>query len=102
MPLEGKRGELLERTEEGTLLEPRASLPLELEERSFGFGSGVYMPCLLALCVLRKYLLQNSLLHSSQYASGLKMRSVAAAAAAAAAEELVAEDTPFNIALLDW
>lgn len=31
------------------------------------------MPCLFALCVLRKYLLQNSLLHRSQYASGLKI-----------------------------
>ena len=58
---------------------------------------------MFALCVLRKYLLQNSLLHSSQYASGLKMRREAAAAAAAAAEELPgATGTPFSIAGPPW
>jgi len=31
------------------------------------------MPCLFALCVFKKYLLQNSLLHNSQYASGLNI-----------------------------
>ena len=34
-------------------------------------ASGGAIPCILALCRFRKYLLQNSFWHRSQYASGL-------------------------------
>ncbi len=43
-------------------------------ELPLGTGDPSYTPCLLAMCVLRKYLLQNSRSQRSQYASWWKMR----------------------------
>lgn len=51
-----------------------AAVPLaDAEDAATPLPSGGTMPCILALCLLRKYLLQNSFWHRSQYASGLTM-----------------------------